>query len=301
MSQLSFSDEFLVLAFFFWLAHKLHYIQYKADISRWACSTTGKWKNMHFRLWGELVTRCLWELWSLFKVYVLKGPTSHLCKLHMGPRMASNLVEMYVKTELWRTTLHTHTHICRVIKESMETCMTYLHFSSVTVPEKPWSWQEQGRLAGEMKPYRICGSTICARQQSHRGHWRGSTLQLEEIEVERTHILGETVTTRLRLILHPWEQGHWDTVFFPLQPGLIVRRKVIYVGRWDDGSAQVCPHNFVVRKLLNVSLCGAQTRLPRIWDPGAFWLAKNILLWCHAGSQWDDYGNGDCALSSPVK
>lgn len=110
MSQLSFSDEFLVLAFF-WLAHKLHYIQYKADISRWACSNTGKWKNMHFRLWGELVTRCLWELWSLFKVYVLKGSTSHLCKLHMGPRMASNLVEMYVKTELWRTTLHTHTSL----------------------------------------------------------------------------------------------------------------------------------------------------------------------------------------------
>ena len=76
-------------------AIKLYYIQDKADISRWTCSTTGRRKNMYFPFWGELVTRCLWELWSLFvlSVCVLKAPTSHLCKLHMGPGASWDVYE----------------------------------------------------------------------------------------------------------------------------------------------------------------------------------------------------------------
>lgn len=149
-------------------------------------------------------------------------------------------------------------------------CFWDFFFFLSALPERPLSWRERGRLSEEKKPYRICGSIICVHQQSRRGHWWGSTLQLEGGEVKRTGILGETVTPTLRLILHPWEQSHWDTMFFPLHPGLFVQRKSHLC--WEMGrcgSVQVCPHNFVVLKLLNVFLCEAQTRLPGIWEPGA--------------------------------
>lgn len=133
-----------------------------------------------------------------------------------------------------------------------------------------------------MKPYRICGSIICVHQQSHQGHWRGSTLQLEEIEVERTHILGETVTTRLRLISHPWEQGHWDTMFFPLQPGLIVREKSHLCGEMGWWERAGLPSQFCCSKTAECVSMWSPDKTTEDLRPGGFWLAKNILLWCHA-------------------
>lgn len=104
-------------------AIKLHYIQDKADISRWACSTTGNGKNMYFDFGvnssQDVSENC--EVCS--KCMFLKLPR-HTC---VNCIRDQGLVEMYMKTELRRTTLHTHTLICRVIKESMETCMNYSH------------------------------------------------------------------------------------------------------------------------------------------------------------------------------
>lgn len=59
---------------------------------------------------------------SVLKCMCLKLPR-HTC---VNCIWDQGLVEMYMKTELQRTTLHTHTLICRVIKESMET-MKYSH------------------------------------------------------------------------------------------------------------------------------------------------------------------------------
>lgn len=162
------------------------------------------------------------------------------------------------------------------------------------LPERPWSWRERGRLAEGTRPCRICGSIICGHLQSHRGRWWCSTLQLEG-RVEERHSLGETVTTTQRFILHPGEQSHWGTMFFPLHPGLFVQRKSSMRG---DGDTQVGPHTFVVLNCWMRSNVEPRQDGPGFETRGLRTAREHSVVVPHS-SQWDVYGNGDCALSSP--
>lgn len=92
---------------------------------------------------------------------------------------------------------------------------------------------------------------------------------------------GKTATPALRLILHPWDQTQWDTMFFPLQPDLCSEKShpCGEMGWWEPTGLPT--HFFFCSKTAECVSIRSPDKTTQDLRTGGFWLAKSILLWCH--------------------